>query len=459
MVSKKKNDSFVVTKPNKDSVDLARKWLLLGISALALAGIFAVLLVFARTPVIQKILPWEDFFHTALVVHVDLSVLVWLLSFACCMWVYAANSSRLFNCRVAFYTSLAGMIGIAISPFTGNGVALMNNYVPILQNSVFFMGLSLFVAGVLVQMGFSLFAMRGYFHYIHTANTQVSGIFMSALFVLIATICFAIAGNHLAVPEVRRLYNTEGYFELLFWGGGHILQYAYAVLLVVTWLWLAQIIRMSLLPKYEHVRWAYIITGVLVIPTPVFCYYLDITSFAHIDFFTKHMIYGAGLAAIFVGAYLIAGFYKKAFSIKTAPAERNALLFSLILFFAGGGLGFMIEGSNVVIPAHYHGSIVGVTLAFMGITYHLLPKLGYAKIDVKLAKLQPVLYGGGQFLHIIGLAWSGGYGALRKTPGAVDSFAGQMGMGLMGLGGLLSVIGGLLFVVVAYKSIFGANRK
>ena len=39
-------------------------------------------------------------------------------------------------------------------------------------------------------------------------------------------------------------------------------------------------------------------------------------------------------------------------------------------------IGIFIAGTNVRIPAHYHGCIVGVTLALMGLVYHLLPQLG-----------------------------------------------------------------------------------
>jgi hypothetical protein len=73
-----------------------------------------------------------------------------------------------------------------------------------------------------------------------------------------------------------------------------------------------------------------------------------------------------------------------------------------------------------------------------------------------MAFWQPYIYGGGQLMHIIGLAWSGGYGVQRKTAGVaqgVDRLGEIAGMGLMGLGGLVSVIGGLLFLVVAFVSI------
>jgi heme/copper-type cytochrome/quinol oxidase subunit 1 len=115
----------------------------------------------------------------------------------------------------------------------------------------------------------------------------------------------------------------------------------------------------------------------------------------------------------------------------------------------------MIAGLDIVIPAHYHGATVGVTIAFMGITYYLLPRLGFGPLPPRLTFWQPYLYGGGQLMHIVGLAWTGGYGVQRKTAGLAQGLdrAGEIaGMGLMGFGGLLSVIGGLLFLVVAWTS-------
>ena len=75
----------------------------------------------------------------------------------------------------------------------------------------------------------------------------------------------------------------------------------------------------------------------------------------------------------------------------------------MVLFGVGGLIGFTIQGSNVKIPAHYHGCIVGVTLALMGARLPLLPRLGFGAPDAKLATLQPYLYGVGQLMHIVGL--------------------------------------------------------
>jgi heme/copper-type cytochrome/quinol oxidase subunit 1 len=135
---------------------------------------------------------------------------------------------------------------------------------------------------------------------------------------------------------------------------------------------------------------------------------------------------------------------------------RAALVASVVLFSAGGFVGFLITGNNVRIPAHYHGSIVGVTLGMMGVVYLLLPRLGFAAPDSRLAAWQPYVYGAGQLLHILGLVWSGGYGVQRKVAGAdqvLEGAAQVAAMGLMGLGGLLAVVGGILFLVVVLQSL------
>ncbi len=94
----------------------------------------------------------------------------------------------------------------------------------------------------------------------------------------------------------------------------------------------------------------------------------------------------------------------------------------------------------------------------MGLVYLLLPRLGYQAPVGRLALWQPVLYGAGQLLHVVGLVWSGGYGVQRKVAGAeqvLRSTPEVVGMGLMGLGGLIAIIGGLLFVIVVGRSIRG----
>ena len=185
----------------------------------------------------------------------------------------------------------------------------------------------------------------------------------------------------------------------------------------------------------------------------------DVTSVEHHRLQTWLMRLGGSLAIPVVAIAVAVGLAGRA-RVGPVPAAAqpllSALVVSLLLFCAGGAIGFLIRGSDVRIPAHYHGTIVGITIALMGLTYWLLPRLGAAPPRVRLAVAQPLLYGAGQLVHIAGLLWSGGYGVQRKVAGGeqvLRTTSEIAGMGLMGLGGLVAVIGGMLFVVVVALSV------
>ena len=88
-------DDYTLTIPTDGRRKLAIAWLWLGLFALLASGIFSILLVLSRTPQLSPLFPWIDFFHKALVIHVDLSVLVWFLAFAGLFWSINDNKSHL----------------------------------------------------------------------------------------------------------------------------------------------------------------------------------------------------------------------------------------------------------------------------------------------------------------------------------------------------------------------------
>ena len=92
----------------------------------------------------------------------------------------------------------------------------------------------------------------------------------------------------------------------------------------------------------------------------------------------------------------------------------------------------------------------------MGLVYHLLPRLGYGMPARRMATFSSYCYALGQAMHIGGLMWSGGYGVQRKVAGTeqvLRSTQEVVAMGVMGLGGLVAIIGGPVFVVVGVGSI------
>lgn len=427
-------------------------WLTLGLVSLIAAGIFSLLLVLARTPVVQSIIPFLDFFRISLVVHVTLSVLIWLLSFSAALWSVSTTTRHPLWDRISFWLAVSGTALIIIAPFIGAGNPQMSNYVPVLDHPVFFAGLDLFAAGILSHMLRTLLAYRRIGPTLTGSDALQAGITISAIITGIAIL--AVLASLFGLPD-----NMGGqvYFEFLFWGGGHVIQFAYTLLMMVAWVVLADKsgCRIELTPRLTLVFLIFLALPIITVP---FLYVAhDIASPGHRLAFTELMKYG-GLSCLPLGLAVFASLFNASKPDGEQRYLRSALIASIGLFAAGGILGFMIAGLDIVIPAHYHGATVGVTIAFMGLTYYLLPRLGFGPLPPRMTFWQPYLYGSGQLLHITGLAWTGGYGVQRKTAGVaqgLDRIEEVVGMGLMGFGGLISVIGGLLFLIVTWKSMRG----
>lgn len=441
---------FSLPIPDDGRRQLARGWLLLGLAALLVSGVFSVLLVLARTPYTQNLFPWTDFFHTALVVHVDLSVLVWFLAFGGVLWSLNSTSRFLGAGRLAWLAAALGTLVMAAAPFLGAGEALMSNYIPVLQHPLFFAGLLLFAAGTALLTLRAMGAIPPVGPWMRGAAALRFGLNTAAVSAMLALMAFA--WSYFTVPEDL---HGKPYYELLFWGGGHVLQFSYTLLMLVAWLWLASAsqMRLAVTPRVALVLFGFGLVAVFF--TPIIYYSYAVTSVEHIRLFTWLMQYGGSLATLPLSVALLHGLWRAERARGDAQPLRAALISSMILFGAGGVIGFLITGTNVTIPAHYHGSIVGVTLAFMGLTYYLLPRLGWRPPEARLARLQPYFYGGGQLLHVLGLVISGGYGVQRKVAGAaqsLDTVERVTGMGLMGLGGLISIVGGFLFIYICYRA-------
>ena len=432
--------------PDGKSQILVKYWLVLAISALALAGLFSLPPVILRGSFFADKLPIEHIFSTALVIHVDLSVFVWFLSIGCALFSFLAPKKHFFIYKIFFLTSAMGMAILTISPFVGESNPLKNNYVPVLRNPVFFMGLSLFACGVFLNTLLTLTNIKE-----AKKNVLNFGIYISALITLISAVCFMIAHNQMPFPDGD---DFLGYYEHIFWGGGHVLQYTYTTLMVVVWVWLANLSGFKVPLSNKVLGVVMELNLLLTLPSPLF-YLSDNVVYL----FTQQMRHGGGIAALIVGGAIICSLFLSKGISKTTHAVKASLVLSILLFGYGGVLGYMISGVNVTIPAHYHGSIVAVTLSFMGFAYYLLPRLGFGEIKGKMAASQPYIYGIGQVMHITGLAWMGGYGALRKSAGSSASIDTVAGKALFFSGGAFAIVGGMLFVIIVLISLARKNSK
>jgi len=424
---------------------------MLGLAALVFAGLYSILLVLARTPALQEWTPFIGFFRVALVIHVNLSVLVWLMSVSAACWSLSVRNARPRWDFASFTLAMLGTLVMVVAPLAGAGQPLMNNYVPMLQHPVYYAGLVLFGVGIGSHLLRCLFPGARPAGLDGTVSLH-AGIRASALIVAVAIL--AVLASFAGVPADM---GGQVYFEFLFWGSGHVLQFAYTLLMMVCWVVLASNsgCRFVLSPRLTLTF--FVILALPVITVPFLYIAHDVVSPGHRLAFTELMKYG-GLSCLPMGLAVAASLRGAQSPTGEQRHLRSALLASIALFATGGILGFMVAGLDIVIPAHYHGSTVGVTLAFMGLVYYLLPRLGFGALPARLAYWQPIVYATGQMMHIIGLAWTGGYGVQRKTAGlaqGVDRLGEVAGMGLMGLGGLVSVIGGVLFLLACYHSIRG----
>jgi cytochrome c oxidase subunit 1 len=155
-----------------------------------------------------------------------------------------------------------------------------------------------------------------------------------------------------------------------------------------------------------------------------------------------------------------------------------ALVLSLTLFgFMGGitGVTFGTEQINIIshntlrIPGHFHSTVVaGTTLAFMGLTYYVVPLIFRRHIlSRRLATLQVYLFGIGIALFAGGMTTAGSYsiprrhwdvqfaGSIFQPPVEAAAF---FFLGVMAIGGLLAALGGALYVLLTVGSVLFGRR-
>ena len=424
---------------------LAAAWLMFGIVGLLVSGLFVVLIILSRTPGIERLFPFQGFFHLAIVAHVDFSVLVWFAACGAAIWTLATSARAPLLGWTALAISTCGATLMAAAPFQG-GQAIMSNSVPVLDNPPFLAGLALFALGVALMAARALAFPLPAGARLAPGGVLRFGSHTSAIAVLLAA--GFLVWSLLMLPDY--LHGPQ-YFEALFWGSGHVLQFAWVQLLLVAWLWLAAASGWRM-PLTSRLVTMLLLAGIVPAFLGVWAYLVhDVAGPDHRTFFIWLMAAGGGVGAGPIALALLHGWRSSPRAGSTMDRGlRSALWFSILLFGIGGALGFLIDASNTIVPAHYHGCIVAVTLAFMSLSLYLLPQLGFAAPNARLVLLLPRIYGVGQILHVTGLAFSGGHGVQRKTAGgaqALESFAQVLGMSVMGVGGLIAITGGIIYLV------------
>lgn len=442
------NSNYSLPKAEGEHRQVASYWLTIAVGFLLASGVYPLLLALART---TYEMPWKDFFYTALVLHVDFTVLWWLLAIAAVFWTLASTSNKgLGWSKVAMLLVVVGGVFAGIAPFLADANPLTNNYVPMLEDNRFFRkGLLLLGFGVLFLVLRAIFTISWKDMFSDETGVVRFGIWSAAVATLMAIV--ALVWTFISMMGMADPLDGRSYYETLFWAGGHLLQFTHTLLLMICWLWLATICGARLCGGIRLVASLFLITLLCVLAAPWPFLTREISDPEFMSWFVWLMRDGNGIAPLFIGLMVFWGVMKGALPTKENHHLYMSLLFSIGLFSLGGVLGLFIGESSTLITAHYHGSIVAVTMAFMAMTYYWLPQFGFASPNLKWARIQVYAYAIGQFVHIAGLAWGGGHGMKRKVVGTSQDIGVQAFVtpqDLVGLGGVVAVLSGVLFAIV-----------
>ncbi len=443
-------------------------WVLFAVVSLIFAGVFAFLVAMARTPFIQTLFPSTDYVRVALVAHVNLAFVIWFLAFEGALWLLASTdflSTGVFSPVLGWAGLIVAVCGTAViisASLAGLGTPLFINYVPVLDHPLFYAGLMLLAAGMLILLAnvflTVFYGIKGnrYRHGNATALVRF-GMIASSAAAFVAFVCFALSFYFKASSDAGV---ATADLETVFWGGGHMLQFANTMAMASVWLYLSDVLfkKISIRTELGRPVFGLYLAGVAFAP---FAYlYYDVDGQGYRQIFTRLMQFGLGPSTmIFAAAVVFAasgsastGLYEKIKKLPWRSPEFSALAASIVLFALGGLISMFIHGYNTKIPSHYHGAIGGVTVAFMGMAYHVIRNLKGALYSERIASIQPYVFGIGQMLFVIGMFWAGSHGVARKTFGAaqnLDDPIKLISMAVFGLGGLVAIIGGVMFVANA----------
>lgn len=429
----------------------ALPWLGLAVGCLLLSGTLAAGLVVARVPPLSYLVTDPTFFKRCLVIHVDLAIVVWFHAFAAAL--FALVPTRVAPNPLGQRSSVLGALGVLalIACAAIPARPILANYVPLLDSRVFRFGLAVVGAGVLANvLDPKLLPWREAEHgAVSMPGAARVGLRAGAISLLMAAATFLGAGS--TVPEGLPL---DSHWELVLWGGGHILQWASVCAMLAAWAMLLEPVAGEIVSRRAA---GWIFGGLCIAPViaPALALAGAGTSLYHAGF-TRLMQFG-------IAPFVLAFLWLTARALRRAPAPRRALLrdvrvtgflASAGLTLAGFVLGALIRGPDTRIPAHYHASIGGVTVAFMALTAPLLSALGLPAPAGRLARwlpAQPALLAGGQLVFSAGFALAG---ARRKAYGGEQEVRGLLellGLGTMGLGGLFALLGGVLYLAVVVQ--------
>lgn len=467
---------------------------------LLVGGVLAVGVVLTRWPAVHWLA--ADDFYMVLTAHGIDMLIFWIIFFEIAVLYFC--SSTLLRCRIAtpriawlgFALMLIGSVTTNVAVFQGDSSVMMTSYVPMMAQPAFYLGLILFAVGALIGC-FVFFGTLVVAKNEKTYQGSVPLVTFGAITAAIIAVFTIVSGAIILIPTFLMSLGVVKevdplIYRTIWWAFGHSSQQINVAAHISIWYAIAAIC-FGAKPMSERVsRGAFLLyilflqlasahhlladpglsTEWKVVNTSYFMYFAVLAS----------MIHGLTIPGAIEVAQREKGYTKGLFEwLRKAPWGNpvfSGMFISLIGFgFLGGISGVMMgtEQLNMIIhntiyvPGHFHATVViGTTLAFMALTYFLIPVLFKREmINPGLAKLQPYLFGLSMYFFTLVMMGAGTLGVSRRhwdmamggSPFAYEfPGAAYLMMGLVGISGIVAIIGGALYIYITVGSLLWGKK-
>jgi cytochrome c oxidase subunit 1 len=392
---------------------------------------------------------------------------------------------------LAFALMSLGALVVEWMMLSGRADVLFTSYVPLRAEPPFYLGVILFAVGALIVVG----------HFFATITVaRREGVLQGSLPLvsfgaLTAAIIAAITLLHGAIVYDPTFFWSLGWLEidasfyrLIWWGLGHSSQQINVAAMVSIWYLLAALTVGGVVLNEKVSRIAFVLYILFISMASAHHLLVDPgfgpawkvwnTSYFMYMAVLASMIHGFTVPAGIEAGQRLRGYTNGLFEwLRKAPWTDpgfSGLWLSLVIFgFLGGITGVTIgtEQINILahntlrVPGHFHATVVGgTTLAFMAVTYYVLPLIFRRRVAFwGLAKVQPFIFGGGISTMAIGMILMGILGIPRRhwdssfagAPFPVEIHpAAEVVQVVFGVGGILAATGALLFIAIAVATVF-----
>jgi cytochrome c oxidase subunit 1 len=468
--------------------------------SLLVGGVLALLILLTRWQYVHLI-DAENFYMTLTVHGLDM-LAFWIIFFEIAVLYFCSSTllrSRLATPRMAwlgFALMLIGAVTVNVAVFTGTSTVMFTSYVPLPGHPAFYLGLILFAVGALI----GCFVFLGTLVVAKAEKTYEGSIPLVTFGALTACIIaiFTIASG--AIILIPTFLWSTGYiksidplmYRTIWWAFGHSSQQINVSAHVAVWYAIAAIV-FGAKPMSERVSRVAFLLYIL---------FLQLASAHHLladpglstewkVFNTSYAMYLAVLASMIHGltvpgsievAQRAKGYTKGLFEwVRRAPWSNpvfSGMFISLFGFGFLGGISGVMMGTEqlnmlihntIYVPGHFHATVViGTTLAFMALTYFLLPTLFNREVIMPgLAKWQPYLFGIGMAVFVLAMMGAGTLGVPRRHwditfAGAALPYefpgTAMLMLGIMGVSGLVAIVGGAVYIYLTVGSLLWGKR-